>query len=67
MLSRLNDDNTNVFNKSLIDRYQHRPRELQFMCLPEFAATFVTNYRQSEDSECATYREPNHVENYPIN
>ena len=44
MLSQLDDDDTNVFNKSLsIDRYQHRPRELQFMCLAEFAATFVTN------------------------
>ena len=39
---------------SLIDRYQHRPREVQSMCLAEFAATFVTNYRQSDDSECDT-------------
>ena len=52
MLSQLEDDDTNVFNKSLIDRYQHRPRGLQSMCLAEFAATFVTNYRQSEYSEC---------------
>ena len=28
MLSQLEDDDTDVFNKSLIDRYQHRPREL---------------------------------------
>ena len=51
MLSQLEDDDTNVFQKSLIDRYQHRPRELQSMCLAEFAATFVTNYH-CKDSEC---------------
>ena len=50
MLSQLDDDDTDVFNKSLIDRYQHRPRELQSMCLAEFAATFVTNYRHDDDN-----------------
>ena len=49
-LSQLHDDDTNVLQKSLIDRYQHRPQELQFMCLAEFAATFVTNYKP-DDSE----------------
>ena len=44
MLSQLENDDTDVFHKSLIDRYQHRPRELHDMCLAEFAATFVTNY-----------------------
>ena len=28
-LSQLNDDDTNVFQKSLIDRYQHRPQQLK--------------------------------------
>ena len=28
-LSQLENDDTNVFQKSLIDRYQHRPQELQ--------------------------------------
>ena len=50
MLSQLDDD-TDVFQKSLIDRYQNRPQKLQSMCLAEFAATFVTNYN-SKDSEC---------------
>ena len=27
-LSQLSDDDTNVFQKSLIDRYQHRPKQL---------------------------------------
>ena len=51
-LEQLDDEDTNVFQKSLIDRYQHRPRQIQSMCLAEFAATYVTNYRHSEDSEC---------------
>ena len=51
-LSQLHDDDTDVFQKSLIDRYQHRPQELQKMCLAEFAATYATNYKRSEDSEC---------------
>ena len=50
-LDQLDDDDTNVFQKSLIDRYQHRPTQLQSMCLAEFAATYVTNY-QHEDHEC---------------
>ena len=32
-LSQLDDDDTNVFQKSLIDRYQHRPQQLSSMCL----------------------------------
>ena len=47
----LDDEDTNVFQKSLIDRYQHRPRQIQSMCPAEFAATYVTNYQHSEDSE----------------
>ena len=41
--SQLDDDDTNVFQKSLIDRYQHRPQQLQSMCLAEFAATYVVS------------------------
>ena len=33
---------SNVFQNSLIDRYQHRPRQIQSMCLANFAATYVT-------------------------
>ena len=50
-LSQLDDDDTNVFQKSLIDRYQHRPQQLSSMCLAEFAATYVTNYKP-DDSVC---------------
>ena len=52
MLSQLEDDDTDVFQKSLIDRYKHRRRDLNSMCLAKFAATFVTNYQHSDDSEC---------------
>ena len=50
-LSQLDDSDTNVFQKSLIDRYQHRPRELQSMCLAEFAAKYVVKYEHN-DGEC---------------
>ena len=40
LLKDLDDADTNVFQKSLIDRYEHRPLELQSMCLAEFVASF---------------------------
>ena len=49
-LSQLDDSDTNVFQKSLIDRYQHRPRELQSMCLAEFAAKYVVKYERDDDA-----------------
>ena len=51
-LDKLDNDDTNVFQKSLIDRYQHRPNELCSMSLAEFAATYVTNYQCKDDNEC---------------
>ena len=45
-LGQLDDNDTNVFQNSLIDRYQHRPQQLSAMCLAEFAATYVTKYRR---------------------
>ena len=51
-LTQLADDDTNVFHKSLIDRYQHRPRELESMCLAEFSATYVTNYNCNDNTDC---------------
>ena len=47
-LSQPEDNDTNVFQKSLIDRYQHRPQALSSMCLAEFAATYVVNYERNE-------------------
>ena len=48
-ISQLDDDDTNVFQKSLIDRYEHRPHTLDSMCLAEFAATYVTRYQCEEN------------------
>ena len=49
-LEQLEDDDVDVFQKSLIDRYQHRPQTIQSTCLAEFAATYVTNYKKDDDS-----------------
>ena len=50
-IDQLDDDDTDVFQKSLVDRYQHRPQNLKSMCLAEFAATYVANYRYDDDSD----------------
>ena len=50
-LEQLDDDDVDVFQKSLIDRYQHRPQDIQSMCLAEFAATYVTNYQKEDDGD----------------
>ena len=42
-LKDLNDDDTDVFQKSLIDRYEHRPLELQSMCLAELLLHLLPN------------------------
>ena len=50
-LKDLDDDDPNVFLKNLLNRYQHRPQEVQAMCLAEFAATFATDYKPKVDDE----------------
>ena len=47
-LTQLQDNDTNMFQKSLIDRYQHRPQQLSSMCLAEFAATYVVKYERND-------------------
>jgi hypothetical protein len=60
MLNNLHDDDTNIFCTNLIDRYQHRPQPLNSMCLAEFAATYVTNYRADDDDVCDALPETEH-------
>ena len=43
-IDQLDSDDTNVFQKSLLDRYVHRPRQLRNMCLAEFASLYSTCY-----------------------
>ncbi len=49
MLKQLDDDDTNVFQKSVIDRYQHRPDQIRSMCLAEFPSTYATSYHVKDD------------------
>ena len=49
-LDKLDDDDENVFQKSIIDRYQHRP-SLESICLAEFAATYVVVYQDEDASD----------------
>ena len=50
-LSKLEDDDTDVFQKSLVDRYQHRPREVRSMCLAEFCAKYVVRYQSTDEDD----------------
>ena len=43
-LDDLHEDDTDVFQKSFIDRYSHRPQIVQCMCLAEFAASYNVDY-----------------------
>ena len=38
----LDDNDPNVFLKNLLDRYQHRPQEVQAMCLGQFIDQYIT-------------------------
>ena len=49
MLNRMEDDDTDVFQKSLVDRYQHRPSQIGSMSFAEFAAKYVTRYQRGDD------------------
>ena len=40
-----------MFQKSLIDRYEHRPHSLDLMCLAEFAANYVASYKKDDNDD----------------
>ena len=48
-IDQLDGDDTDVFQKSLVDRYMHRPQQLKDMCLAEFAASYSTCYNSKDD------------------
>ena len=50
-LDKLDDDDESVFQNSIIDRYQHRPTNLESMCLAECAATYVVVYKNEDASD----------------
>ena len=49
-LENLDDDDENVFQKS-IDRYQYRPSNLESMCLAKFSATYIIVYKCEDTSD----------------
>ena len=51
VLKQLDEEDTNVFEKSLVDRYQHRPHSIQSMCLAEFAATYVVQHQKDNEEQ----------------
>ena len=51
VIDQLDSEDTNVFQKSLIDRYMHRPKQLRTMCLAEFATSYSTCYRSKDGDE----------------
>ena len=48
-IDQLDGEDSDVFQKSLVDRYMHRPEQLQHMCLAEFAASYSTCYNKKDD------------------
>ena len=45
----LDEDDIDAFQKTLIDRYQHRPVQISDTCLAEFTATYSTEYKPNND------------------
>ena len=54
-VSQLADDDTDVFQKCLIDRHKHRPQALNSMYLAEVGLTYVVKY---EHIDCDTLPAP---------
>ena len=49
VIEQLDEEDINVLQNSLVDRYMHRPQQLRNMCLAEFAATYCTAYYAKND------------------
>lgn len=50
-LNDMQDDDTNVFQTSLVDRYVKRPDSLESICFAEFAAKYTTDYNKDDDGD----------------
>lgn len=47
----MNDRDEDVFQRSMVDRYVHRPHELESTCFAEFGAKYTVVYKEeSQDS-----------------
>ena len=47
-LAGLDDNDEDIFQKSLLDRYEYRPNSLENMCLAEFASLYTTDYNEKD-------------------
>ena len=50
-LKDLHDNDTNVFCKSVVDRYEHRPHQLANMCLAEFVENYQVKYNATVNDD----------------
>ena len=50
-LDELDDDDKNVFQKSLVDHYIRRPASLESICFAEFAANYTTDYKDDDNDD----------------
>jgi hypothetical protein len=48
ILETMDDNDEDIFCKSLLDRYASRPNELENMSLAEFAAIYTTGGKESD-------------------
>ena len=60
-LKDLHDDDTNVFCKSVVDHYEHRPRQLANMCLAEFVANYQVKYNSTVNDDNNDDDEKSHL------
>ena len=51
VLDEMDNDDHNIFQTSLIDRYAARPTILDNLCLAEFAANYITRSGQDHDED----------------
>ncbi|XP_071956833.1 uncharacterized protein [Antedon mediterranea] len=61
-LESLDDDHEDIFQMSIVDRYEHRPTSLENMSLAEFASTYTADYkeknRDTDDSVPVVFDDP---------
>lgn len=51
LIENMEDDDPDVYQKGLLDRYSARPNSLDDMCLAEFAANYKPSYRHSKKND----------------
>lgn len=57
ILKELAEDDTDIFELGLIDKYEARPQVLENVCLADFAAKYRENSKYKHDSDLEKYQE----------